>query len=177
MREDKKILVTGGAGFIGTNFILRSLAIKNWRIHNLDSLTYAGNLENFKGLNDDHKIRYEFVHGDVRDEALLDRLFDEEEFDGVVHFAAESHVDRSILGPTAFLEISAFSIYPRMKYMEALEPKGTSLKERPMILRAPIQPQRRPQTILSRPIIAHMVCRQLLQTVPTTMALFNFRRN
>jgi len=111
MKENKKILVTGGAGFIATNFILRTLAVKNWRIHSLDSLTYAGNPENFKDLSDDHRMRYEFVHGDIRDEALLDRLFDEEAFDGVIHFAAESHVDRSILGPSAFLETNVIGTF------------------------------------------------------------------
>jgi dTDP-glucose 4,6-dehydratase len=111
MKENRKILVTGGAGFIGTNFILRTLAVKDWRIHNLDSLTYAGNPENFKTLSDDQRMRYEFVHGDIRDEALLDRLFDKEAFDGVIHFAAESHVDRSILGPTAFLETNVIGTF------------------------------------------------------------------
>ena len=111
MREEKKILVTGGAGFIGTNFILRSFAVKNWRILNLDSLTYAGNARNFKDLSDDHRMRYGFVHGDIRDEALLDRLFEEEAFNGVIHFAAESHVDRSILGPAAFLETNVIGTF------------------------------------------------------------------
>jgi dTDP-glucose 4,6-dehydratase len=111
MRQEKNILVTGGAGFIGTNFILRTLATKSWRILNLDSLTYAGNLANFKTLSDDHQAKHRFVRGDIRDEALLDRLFEEEAFDGVIHFAAESHVDRSILGPSAFLETNVIGTF------------------------------------------------------------------
>ena len=60
---------------------------------------------------DDHRMRYGFTHGDIRDDALLDRLFDEEAFDGVIHFGAESHVDRSILGPTAFLETNVIGTF------------------------------------------------------------------
>ena len=111
MREAKHILVTGGSGFIGTNFILRALEVTNWRILNLDALTYAGNAGNFKALPHEHEGKYGFVHGDIRDEALLDRLFEEEALDGVIHFAAESHVDRSILGPTAFLETNVIGTF------------------------------------------------------------------
>ena len=101
----KTFLVTGGAGFIGTNFIRNTLAVRpDWRIVNLDALTYAGNPENFIDLSPDQVERYRFVHGDIRDASLLERLFSEEDFNGVVHFAAESHVDRSILGPKAFVE-------------------------------------------------------------------------
>jgi dTDP-glucose 4,6-dehydratase len=101
----KTYLVTGGAGFIGTNFIRHTLAVRpGWRIVNLDALTYAGNPANLAELQDDLAERYHFVHGDIRDENLLNRLFSEENFEGAVHFAAESHVDRSILGPEAFLE-------------------------------------------------------------------------
>jgi dTDP-glucose 4,6-dehydratase len=98
-----RLLVTGGAGFIGSAFI--RLAIQeNWvaRLVNLDKLTYAGNLENVAPV--EHEPRYRFVHGDILDSALLAQLFEEEKFDAVVHFAAESHVDRSILGPAAFVE-------------------------------------------------------------------------
>jgi dTDP-glucose 4,6-dehydratase len=111
MREKKKILVTGEGGFIGTNFNLRALAVMHWRILNLGSLTYTGNAGNFKDLSDDHRMRYGFTHGDIRDDALLDRLFDEEAFDGVIHFGAESHVDRSILGPTASLETNVIGTF------------------------------------------------------------------
>jgi dTDP-glucose 4,6-dehydratase len=100
----KNYLVTGGAGFIGTNFIRRALATRpNWGIVNLDALTYAGNPANLADLEIDSD-RYRFFHGDIRDGALLEKLFSDLSFDGVVHFAAESHVDRSILGPQAFVE-------------------------------------------------------------------------
>jgi dTDP-glucose 4,6-dehydratase len=101
----KTLLVTGGAGFIGTNFIRYVLAeMEDWRVVNLDGLTYAGNLANFQDLSTSLANRHRFIHGDIRDESLLERLFAEESFDIVVHFAAESHVDRSILGPRAFVQ-------------------------------------------------------------------------
>lgn len=96
------ILVTGGAGFIGSNFIHYVLQrYENVRLVNLDALTYAGNLENLACVSED--LRYTFVKGDIRDRALLDRIFSEYEFDTVVNFAAESHVDRSIVEPEVFL--------------------------------------------------------------------------
>jgi dTDP-glucose 4,6-dehydratase len=108
----KTLLVTGGAGFIGTNFIRNALAVRpDWRIVNLDALTYAGNPANFKDLSSDHRQRHRFTHGDIRDTPLLERLFSEEDFHGVVHFAAESHVDRSILGPEAFVETNVIGTF------------------------------------------------------------------
>lgn len=99
----KRILVTGGAGFIGSNFIPYILGHEPELelLVNLDLLTYAGNLENLKEAEKD--IRYHFVKGDIRDRALVDKLFSEYQFDTVVHFAAESHVDRSIVEPELFL--------------------------------------------------------------------------
>jgi dTDP-glucose 4,6-dehydratase len=91
------ILVTGGAGFIGSAFVRLTIAETGWRLINLDKLTYAGNLENLTSV--DGNPRYRFVHGDICDEALVDSIFREEAPDAVVHFAAESHVDRSILSP------------------------------------------------------------------------------
>jgi dTDP-glucose 4,6-dehydratase len=108
----KTFLVTGGAGFIGTNFIYRVLCIRpDWRIVNLDALTYAGNLSNLEDLPADHRERHHFIHGDIREAPLLDQLFTEEKFEGVIHFAAESHVDRSILGPEAFLETNVIGTF------------------------------------------------------------------
>ena len=108
----KTLLVTGGAGFIGTNFIRHVLTERpNWRLVNLDALTYAGNLANFQDLAPDPAARHRFVHGAIQDSALLDQLFSEEAFDTVVHFAAESHVDRSIFGPEAFVETNVVGTF------------------------------------------------------------------
>ena len=95
------ILVTGGAGFIGANFVLDWLAAHNEPVVNLDALTYAGNLENLSSLQGD--ARHVFVRGDITDRACVDGLLTTHRPRAIVHFAAESHVDRSILGPEAFL--------------------------------------------------------------------------
>ena len=95
------ILVTGGAGFIGTNFILRWLATEGTPVINLDALTYAGNPHNFDCLGRDP--RYRFVQGDINDRALVRKVLRDHEPRAIVHFAAESHVDRSILGPGEFV--------------------------------------------------------------------------
>jgi dTDP-glucose 4,6-dehydratase len=98
----KTILITGGAGFIGSH-VVRLFVNKypDYKIVNLDKLTYAGNLNN---LNDvENKANYEFVKGDIVDGEFIQRLFTEKQFDGVVHLAAESHVDRSISNPTEFV--------------------------------------------------------------------------
>jgi dTDP-glucose 4,6-dehydratase len=110
--DPKTILITGGAGFIGTNFIRYALEARpSWRLVNLDALTYAGNPANLEDLPPQQIKRYRFVYGDTRDSTLLDRLFEEENFEGVIHLAAESHVDRSILGPEAFVETNVIGTY------------------------------------------------------------------
>ena len=106
----RRILVTGGAGFIGSNFV------RYWlkhhprdRLVNLDLLTYAGNLENLRDV--ESREQYRFVHGDISDGVLVEQLFREEEIDTVVHFAAESHVDRSITGPSAFIDTNVMGTF------------------------------------------------------------------
>ncbi|MCX7787887.1 MAG: dTDP-glucose 4,6-dehydratase [Spirochaetes bacterium] len=113
MRGFRNILVTGGAGFIGSNFIRYLLAQPDFqgRVVNLDLLTYAGNLENLSDIESACGVRYVFVQGDIRDRALVERVFRDYEIDGVVHFAAESHVDRSIVGPEAFVTTNVLGTY------------------------------------------------------------------
>jgi len=99
----KTILVTGGAGFIGSNFVHFLLdSDSGYKIVNLDALTYAGNPDNLISL--ENNPGYEFVKGSIDDSALVTELFKNHDFDAVVHFAAESHVDRSITGPEAFVK-------------------------------------------------------------------------
>ncbi len=99
----RNVLVTGGAGFIGCNFVQHLLATDpDIHIVTLDLLTYAGSVANLANLADPH--RHTFVEGDICDRALVDRLLREHQIDTIVHFAAESHVDRSITGPAAFVQ-------------------------------------------------------------------------
>lgn len=106
----KNILVTGGCGFIGSNFIRFVLkALPGCRLINLDKLTYAGNLTSLKDIA--AEPRYQFVHGDICDGSLLDSLFLENSIDSVIHFAAESHVDRSITGPAEFIHTNIIGTF------------------------------------------------------------------
>lgn len=99
----KKILITGGAGFIGSHVVRRFVnKYPEYQIFNLDALTYAGNLENIKDI--ENKSNYTFVKGDIVDENFINELFSTHNFDGVLHLAAESHVDRSIEDPIAFVK-------------------------------------------------------------------------
>ncbi len=103
MEGNKRLLITGGAGFIGSHLV-RLLVNKypTYQIWNLDKLTYAGNMENLRDV--DHSPNYHFVRGDITDRTWLDSFFAKHLFDGIIHLAAESHVDRSITGPAAFVE-------------------------------------------------------------------------
>ncbi|HEY1090184.1 MAG TPA: dTDP-glucose 4,6-dehydratase [Burkholderiaceae bacterium] len=111
------ILVTGGAGFIGSNFVLDWLAGSDEAVVNLDTLSYAGNLENLKSLDGD--ARHSFVKGDICDRALIDRLLAEYRPRAIVHFAAESHVDRSISGPGVFLKTNIEGTYTLLEAARA----------------------------------------------------------
>ena len=116
------ILVTGGAGFIGSNFILQQVGRDSASIVNLDKLTYAGNLRNLETVTSDR--RYEFVHGDIGDRALVRRLLQRCSPRSIVHFAAESHVDRSIRGPDDFIRTNVdgtFALLEEVRvYFESL---------------------------------------------------------
>jgi len=103
------ILITGGAGFIGSNFILHILKNRDYHIVNLDNLTYAGNLENLKGIQ--NKDNYTFIKGDICDRAFVESLFDQFDFKGVINFAAESHVDNSIKNPNAFINTNILGTF------------------------------------------------------------------
>ena len=129
----KNILVTGGAGFIGSNFIPYFLE-KNLevRVINLDLLTYAGDLENLKEV--DGNPRYEFIKGDICDRDLVEAIFQKYSIQGVIHFAAESHVDNSISGPEAFVKTNVNGTFTlldvaRKFWMEAPFQKKSEYKD------------------------------------------------
>ena len=104
------ILITGGAGFIGSNFIPFFLSANtNFKVVNLDLLTYAGDLQNLNAVEEN--TRYTFVKGDICDRKLVERLFQKYNFNGVIHFAAESHVDNSIKSPDAFVKTNVFGTF------------------------------------------------------------------
>jgi dTDP-glucose 4,6-dehydratase len=118
------ILITGGAGFIGSNFVLDWLAQSEEPIVNLDKLTYAGNLENLATFQGD--TRHVFVQGDLGDRALVDRLLAEHRPSAVLHFAAESHVDRSIHGPEDFIQTNIVGTF---RLLEAVRTYWSGLTE------------------------------------------------
>jgi len=111
------ILVTGGAGFIGANFVLDWIAATGEPVVNLDKLTYAGNLGSLASLAGD--ARHLFVRGDIADRALVERLLAEHRPRAIVHFAAESHVDRSIHGPAAFVETNVVGTFELLEAVRA----------------------------------------------------------
>ncbi len=118
------VFVTGGAGFIGSNFILEWLRRSDERVVNLDALTYAGNLENLASLADD--ARHFFVQGDIGDTVLVARLLAEHRPRAIVNFAAESHVDRSIHGPEAFIQANIVGTF---RLLEAARAHWQGLEE------------------------------------------------
>ena len=122
------ILITGGAGFIGSNFAIDWLASNDERIVNLDKLTYAGNLENLQSLEGDD--RHQFVHGDIGDAGLVGRLLQEHQPRAIINFAAESHVDRSIEGPEEFINTNVVGtsrlLQVSRKYWEGLGEEARS---------------------------------------------------
>ena len=120
------VVVTGGSGFIGSNFIRHILIQRrDCRIINLDALTYAGNLESLADISEE--ASYRFVQGDICDRTLIDRLFAAEQPSAVIHFAAESHVDRSIDGPDAFVRTNVNGTFTLLeatrKWLRELAPE------------------------------------------------------
>lgn len=111
------VVVTGGAGFIGSNFVLDWLSQSNEPVVNLDALTYAGNLENLASLHDDP--RHLFVEGNIGDAALVERLLGEHQPRAVINFAAESHVDRSIHGPEEFIQTNIVGTFRLLEAVRA----------------------------------------------------------
>ncbi len=123
MTQETRWLVTGGAGFIGSNFVLQARRQNLARVINLDKLTYAGNVQNLEALREDPMHR--LVVGDICDQGLLDALLHEEKPDALIHFAAESHVDRSITEPTAFVQTNVLGT------LQLLEASRRYLDENP----------------------------------------------
>jgi len=119
-RDFKTLLITGGAGFIGSNFI-RYLLKKypDYKLINLDKLTYAGNLENLKDIEDNPN--YRFVRGDICDRDIIEKLFGHNNIDGVVNFAAESHVDRSIQDPGVFIQTDVYGVFVLLEAVRKYE--------------------------------------------------------
>jgi dTDP-glucose 4,6-dehydratase len=117
--EPRNVFITGGAGFIGANFVRHWLAsTREARVVVFDALTYAGNIDNLAGLDKDP--RYVFVKGDICDEAMVRALLEQHQIDTVVHFAAESHVDRSILGPDDFIRTNIVGTHSLLKAAKTL---------------------------------------------------------
>src|ERR1700693_3003091 len=114
---ENTILVTGGAGFIGSNFILRRMERDSDSIVNLDKLTYAGNLHNLESIASNR--RYEFVHADIADRALVRGLLERRKPRAIVHFAAESHVDRSIREPDDFIRTNVDGTFALLEEVRA----------------------------------------------------------
>ena len=108
----RHVLVTGGAGFIGSNLVYHLLeSDPDVQVVNFDKLTYAGNLNNLSGVAEKYGNRYAFVEGDICDEQVVRKALEEFNIDTVIHLAAESHVDRSIDGPAAFMETNIIGTY------------------------------------------------------------------
>ena len=199
----KKVLVTGGAGFIGSH-VVRLFVNKysDYEIYNLDNLTYAGNLENLKDI--EGKPNYKFIKGDITDQAFIDALFDEHKFGAVIHLAAESHVDRSISNPLDFVitnvigtvnllnaakrtwecskdkpvrEDRLFYHVSTDEVYGSLGDTGFFLETTPTILNRLTQPLKQVPTILCVLISILIIYQLLFPTAQITMVRINFLKN
>ncbi len=126
MRTFRNILVTGGCGFIGSNFIRYIFNDTDFtgRVVNFDKLTYAGNAESLDDVAARAGDRYVFVRGDICDKALVTDLLDQFDIDGIIHFAAESHVDRSILGPAEFIQTNIMGTFVLLEAVRKRQTEG-----------------------------------------------------
>ena len=122
----KAIFITGGAGFIGSALIRLLIAESDWTVVNIDKLTYAGNLESLASVAD--SLRYRFAHADICDRAAMDALFAEHQPAGIIHLAAESHVDRSIHGPGEFIQTNIVGTF---QLLEAVRAYWNNLADQP----------------------------------------------
>ena len=129
------LLVTGGAGFIGSNFVLSTLKQTGEPIVNLDKLTYAGSLRNLESLRGDAK--HVFVQGDICDRPLVRKLLDQYRPRAIVHFAAESHVDRSIAGPAPFIETNVTGTFSLLEEAKAYCEAQTAFRRSSRTARTP----------------------------------------
>ena len=122
----KKILITGGAGFIGSHLVrLFVNKYKDTQIYNLDKLTYAGNLENLRDIESEDN--YQFIKGDITDAPFINKLFEDHKFQGVIHLAAESHVDRSIESPNEFIDANIVGTVNLLNAYRAYKPEDAEL--------------------------------------------------
>ena len=124
LNHSSPILVTGGAGFIGSNFVLDWLKLADSPVVNLDKLTYAGNLQNLTSI--EQHAGYSFEHGDICERSCLDRVLEQYQPRAIVHFAAESHVDRSLLGPEAFIQTNIHGTFCLLEATRAYLAKLTA---------------------------------------------------
>mgnify|MGYP005651653659 FL=1 len=123
------LLITGGAGFIGANFVHTMLSTRqDLNLVVLDALTYAGNLHNLSDVRKNPRLQ--FVHGDICDQVLVERLLEENAIDTIVHFAAESHVDRSITGPDAFIQANIVGTHRLLQVARSVWEKSGQLEEK-----------------------------------------------
>ena len=196
----KKYLVTGCAGFIGSNFVYYMLKkYQDILLVNLDKLTYAGNLENLKGVEGDP--RHIFVQGDICDKDLVFNLFEKYDFDYVINFAAESHVDRSIANPEIFVQTNVMgtvnllqrakeawydpqtktwkniSRFPPMRFMARWGQRVTLPRQHRFLPTAPILPPKPLPTILSWRSMTPMVCLSISPAAPITTASTSSRKS